>query len=153
MWKKWHWKGIIPLGLLIIFILGEFILVALGRSITTQPQNPQNFFTEKTKNELTLTAEKLLESKNQYIIKLFPYEPIEKLDINGNRISDVPNDIVLISKKYRLQRVEVNPNSGMVKFGYYYVKNWHEYIYYKDIKKIPPSFDKKLADHWYYYSW
>lgn len=155
VWGKWQWKIILPIGLLIIFFVASLVFIKIGISFTQKPNNPKNFFTEQTQNELTLNAEKLSETKYIYI-QILPDKSLRAMVMNGDKVSEVsevPNEFLVLLRKYSLDRVEVDRKLGMVTFGYYFSRTWIEYIYSKDSLKEPNHFSKKLADHWYYYTW
>jgi hypothetical protein len=152
MWEQWKWKGFLPLLLLFISFFASLFASNLGRSLTSRPNNPKIFFTEQTRNDLTITAEKLLGTKYQYI-RISPEKLLETREINGNstpNILTVSNDILIPLKKYDIHTANVNHELGIVTFGYYSPRKWFEYIYCRDKLKIPASIDKKLTDHWYY---
>lgn len=114
---------------LVIFLVGIFSIIFFN-AFQLHSHLPKNFFNEKTKNELTVIADKLLKSPNLESSK----------------------EITTILDKYALKLFNIDVYENVVEFGYPHRRTWYVYIYarngLKKIYSVPPVITEQDIRNW-----
>jgi hypothetical protein len=113
LWRKRRLRAFVPIGTYVIaaalFLLGTHLGTKLILNGT--PCDPDSFFNEQTKSELTQAAKQLV-AKHQR--------------------KNFSPEIVAVAQKHSLKPTFVDDSQQIVVFGYYHLRHWFEYIWAKN---------------------
>lgn len=110
LWKKYRARAFIPLGSYSIaatlFVFGTFFGTKF--ILRGTPCEPESFFNEQTRLELTQASQHLLAEHQR---------------------DNFSPEMVAIAQKHSLKPTFVDDCQGIVVFGYYHNRHWFEYIW------------------------
>jgi hypothetical protein len=113
LWRKKHLRAFVPIGTYVIaaalFLLGTNLGTKLILNGT--PCDPNSFFNEQTKSELTQVAKQLVAEHQR---------------------KDFSPGIGVVAQKHNLKPIFVDDQQKIVVFGFYHRRHWFEYIWAKN---------------------
>jgi len=121
MWRKHKYLSFIPFAISLIFYFLLCLSGSIGHKIGMydKPSDPDSYFNEERKQELTGIAEELLQAqdeKNKRVVE-------KKLKSHNFVVRNIDRD------------------SNIVEFGYYRLRTWYYYIFTKD--ELPEIYSSK----------
>jgi len=121
MWRKHKYLSFAPFAISLVFFPLLVLSGSIGQKISKygKPINPNTYFNEERKQELTEIAEELLHTKagkNEQVIE--------------KRL-----------KSHNLVVMNINRDRSIVEFGCYLLRTWYCYIYAKD--ELPEIYSSK----------
>ncbi|GAF84695.1 unnamed protein product, partial [marine sediment metagenome] len=121
MWRKHKYLSFIPFAIsLILFpLLGLSVFIGQKIGMYDNPNNPNSYFNEERKQELSGIAEELLQAQDEKSERI-----IEKK-----------------LKSHHLMVCNVDRDANIVEFGYYRLRTWSCYIFAKD--ELPEIYSSK----------
>jgi hypothetical protein len=129
LWKRHRLRAFIPLATLAISVAASFLVAGFGTDLVLRntPSQPDSFFNNQTKTELTDTAKHLVGNGFKEII-LQSDKPMVHM-IAGRREKEVDPKILTVMTKYGFVRADIDDTQKIVMFGYPHLRTWFDYIW------------------------
>lgn len=133
LWKRHHLRAFLPLGTLAFSVVASFLVAGFGTRFVLRntPNQPDSFFNNQTKAELTDTAGHLVGNGFKEII-LQPDKPAEVRMIAGRQRKEIDPKILAVLSKYGFVRANIDDRQEIVMFSYYHLRTSFDYIWAKN---------------------
>jgi hypothetical protein len=147
LWKKHHWRALTPLGSFALSAVLCFYATRYGTELVLRgtPSQPDSFFNDQTRSELTKIAEQLVGNGFREI-RVFPSEQPRIIMIAGHERKDVPSEILTTLRRYGFQMVDIDDPQQIVQFSYNPLRHWYDYTWAKNGLSEPYSMPTALTE-------